>query len=248
MHMKKHYLFLALYMFVMGLGLIITKHVFNTSYESAHFGQTFLPFMAILAIMTVIYGLRHKSSLVLAPASGHGWLFILPFITITLLGVFTLVENANSDLMFVLPMIDAILIGIAEEGAFRGIILGGLARRMKPIYAVFLSAVLFAALHLLNVLGGVTFSDVLNQMLSTLLMGIFLGAVYIYTRNILYPIFFHFIWDYVFLNNGLGSVSFAPMLFIGTVVLEVIVIVWILWKMRNVQTLMPKSGDTSIKH
>ncbi|WP_186434629.1 CPBP family intramembrane glutamic endopeptidase [Staphylococcus agnetis] len=171
--MKKHYLFLALYMFVMGLGLIITKQVFNTPYESAHFGKTFLPFMAILAIMTVIYGLRHKSSLVLAPASGHGWLFILPFITITLLGAFTLVDNANAGLMFVLPMIDAILIGIAEEGAFRGIILGGLAQRMKPIYAVFLSAVLFAALHLLNVLGGVTLSDVLNQMLSTLLMGIF---------------------------------------------------------------------------
>ncbi|PTF67252.1 CPBP family intramembrane metalloprotease [Staphylococcus chromogenes] len=247
MHMKKHYLFLALYMFVMGLGLIVTKHVFNTSYESEHFGQTFLPFMTILAVMSVIYGLRNKSTIALASTKKHGWLFILPFITITLLWILTMVENVNTGLMFILPMIDAILIGIAEEGAFRGIILGGLARRMKPIYAVFLSAVLFAALHLLNVLGGVTMSDVLNQMLSTFLMGIFLGAVYIYTRNIFYPIFFHFAWDYVFLNNGLGAVSFAPMLFIGTVVLEVLVIVWILWKMRHVQTLEPKSDVTAIK-
>ncbi|HDK3232830.1 TPA: CPBP family intramembrane metalloprotease, partial [Staphylococcus aureus] len=109
-----------------------------------------------------------------------------------------------------------------------------------PLYAVLLSAILFAALHLLNVLGGVTLSDVLNQMLSTFLMGIFLGAVYIYTRNIFYPIFFHFAWDYVFLNNGLGAVSFAPMLFIATVVLEVIVIIWVLWKMRKVETLRQK--------
>lgn len=218
MHMKKHYLFLALYMFVMGLGLIVTKHVFNTSYESEHFGQTFLPFMTILAVMSVIYGLRNKSTIALASTKKHGWLFILPFITITLLWILTMVDNANAGLMFILAMIDAILIGIAEEVAFRGIILGGLAQRIKPLYAVLLSAILFAALHLLNVLGGVTLRDVLNQMLSTFLMGIFLGAV-----------------------------SFAPMLFIGTVVLEVLVIVWILWKMRHVQTLEPKSDVTAIK-
>ncbi|WP_162778336.1 CPBP family intramembrane glutamic endopeptidase, partial [Staphylococcus aureus] len=106
--------------------------------------------------------------------------------------------------------------------------------------AVLVSAILFAAEHLLNVLGGVTLSDVLNQPLSTFLMGIFLGAVYIYTRNIFYPIFFHFAWDYVFLNNGLGAVSFAPVLFIATVVLEVIVIIWVLWKMRKVETLRQK--------
>ncbi|MQJ17065.1 CPBP family intramembrane metalloprotease, partial [Escherichia coli] len=97
-----------------------------------------------------------------------------------LLWILTMVDNANAGLIFVLAMIDAILIGIAEEVAFRGIILGGLAQRIKPLYAVLLSAILFAALHLLNVLGGVTLSDVLNQMLSTFLMGIFLGAVYIY--------------------------------------------------------------------
>ncbi|MDN8975043.1 CPBP family intramembrane metalloprotease, partial [Staphylococcus aureus] len=73
----------------------------------------------------------------------HGWLFILPFITITLLWILTMVDNANAGLIFVLAMIDAILIGIAEEVAFRGIISGGLAQRIKPLYAVLLSAILF---------------------------------------------------------------------------------------------------------
>lgn len=36
--MKKYYLFLVFYMFVMGLGLIVMKYVFNMLYELEYFG------------------------------------------------------------------------------------------------------------------------------------------------------------------------------------------------------------------
>ncbi|UXS67941.1 CPBP family intramembrane metalloprotease [Staphylococcus chromogenes] len=235
--MKKHIIFLLIYMFVMGLGLFVTKHMLNTPYDSDAFSHTFLPFMMFLALMVLIYGMRFRYTLKLAPPKRISYFFILPFVPVVLLVVMSATANFSLSLAFVLPMLDVLFIGIAEEGLYRGIILGGLAKRIKPIYAILLSSVLFAALHLLNVLGGLSWTDVFNQLLSTFIMGVFLGAIYIYTRNILYPFFFHLLWDYIFLSNGLTIGPYAPTLFIITVVLEILVTVVILWKIKKVRTI-----------
>ncbi|NJH98798.1 CPBP family intramembrane glutamic endopeptidase [Staphylococcus agnetis] len=77
---------------------------------------------------------------------------MIPLIPIFIITIATLSINFALSIAYLLPIIDAILIAVAEEGMFRGILLGGLARYIKPIYAVFISAFLFMSLHFLNVL------------------------------------------------------------------------------------------------
>lgn len=124
--MKKHFIFLLIYMFVMGLGLFVTKHMLNTPYDSDAFSHTFLPFMMFLALMVLIYGMRFRYTLKLAPPKRISYFFILPFVPVVLLVVMSATANFSLSLAFVLPMLDVLFIGIAEEGLYRGIILGGI--------------------------------------------------------------------------------------------------------------------------
>ncbi|UXU57352.1 CPBP family intramembrane metalloprotease [Staphylococcus agnetis] len=235
--MKKHYLFMLLYFIVMGTGLYITYHIFNSAYNSPQFGIKFLPFMALLAVMATMYRMCYKNALTLPQSTQPSYYFLIPLIPIFIITIATLYINFALSIAYLLPIIDAILIAVAEEGMFRGILLSGLARYIKPIYAVFISAFLFMSLHFLNVLAGLSIVGVVNQLVTTFLMGLFLGALYIYTRRLLYPILFHFAWDYIILTKGINQIAFAPILLIITIILCMIMMVWILWKIRNIEKL-----------
>lgn len=238
--MRKHYLFLIIYFLVMGAGLFICRQFLRTPYDSPHFGQTFLPFTLLLACMVVIYGLRYRTSLKMQQPDRATYLYgLLPLFPLAVLAVIAAVTDFSWSVVFLIPLIDALLVSIAEEGLFRGIILGGTAKHIKPLYALLLSSLLFSALHLLNLLGGLAPAEVASQLLSTFVMGLFLGAVYLYTRNLYLPIIFHFVWDYIFLADGLSAVSFAPLFFIVTIILEIIIICLLLYKMRHWQAGQP---------
>lgn len=231
--MRKHYLFFLAYTAVMALGLLYCNVVLKTPYTSAHFGKTFLPFTTMLALMTVVYIWR-QPSILLKHRPKHAYLYgVLPIVPIALMACIAMLTAWQWQLVFFIPIIDAILIGISEEGLFRGILLGGLLKRMHPIQAILCSACMFAAFHLLNVLGGLSINEVFSQLLSTFFMGLFLGAVYVYTRNIYLPIVFHLLWDYVFLADGLNKSVYSPTLLMITVLLECIITVVLFWKLKR---------------
>lgn len=84
------------------------------------------------------------------------------------------------------------LVAIFEETLLRGILLGKLLDGGMPKYAaLLLSSVLFSALHLFNP----NFSWL--PFLNIFLAGILLGASYIYTRNLWFPIFLHWFWNWL---------------------------------------------------
>lgn len=230
--MRKHYLFLCAYFCVMGIGLLICNQVLNTPYDDENFSERFLPFMTILAVMVMVYCHYHKSSLVLASMHKRTYIYsLLPLISIVLLAIIATFNNWNGMQSLLLPLIDALFIGIAEEGLFRGVILGSLLKKVHLIKAILLSSLLFASIHILNIFGGLTIDEVWSQLLSTLVMGIFLGTVYAYTHNIYIPIIFHSTWDYIFIVQGMDA-PFAPVLLITTVILEVIVTCIMLWHLK----------------
>ena len=231
--MKKHYIFLAAYMIVMGLGLFVCKNFLNTPYDGVHFSRRFLPFMALLAVMVVIYSVRFQSLLSLERRNKNTYIFsILPLITIVSAAILAALHYFSWQIASIIPFIDATLIGIAEEGMFRYIILGALLHYIKPVKAILLSSLLFGALHLLNILGGLSIDEVGSQLISTIAMGIFLGTVYAYTSNIYIPILFHSAWDYIFLVQGI-EVPYVSQLFIITIVLEIIVTCIMLWRIKR---------------
>lgn len=82
---------------------------------------------------------------------------------------------------------------IAEELLMRGIVLGAFKDRLKPHLAVFLSAVIFGIMHL-NLIQGVYATA----------LGLLLGYLYLYTKNLLYPILMHIVVN--FLGSGLSQI------------------------------------------
>ena len=233
--MKKNYILLAAYMIIMGVGLFICNRFLNTPYNTAEFSRKFLPCMIILAVLVLCYGIKNIKELTLRSESKPNYGFsALLFIPVVGFGLYSIVRGFSPDLAFVILIIDTALIGIAEEGMYRGILLGAMAKKMNSLLAILLSSALFCALHLLNVIGGLSVSELIGQLGSTFVMGVFLGAMYLDTRKILFPIIFHSLWDYILLSGSLEEVQIIPIVLIGVYVLEVFISLIIIIKLlRN---------------
>ncbi len=233
--MKKNYILLAAYMIIMGVGLFICNRFLNTPYTSTEFSRKFLPFMILLAVLVLCYGIKNRKELTLRSERKPNYGFsALLFIPVVGFGLYSIVRGFSPDLAFVILIIDTALIGIAEEGMYRGILLGAMAKKMNSLLAILLSSALFCALHLLNVIGGLSVSELIGQLGSTFVMGVFLGAMYLETRKILFPIIFHSLWDYILLSGSLEEVQIIPIVLIGVYVLEVFISLIIIIKLlRN---------------
>ncbi|GAB6088474.1 CPBP family intramembrane glutamic endopeptidase [Spirochaeta dissipatitropha] len=86
--------------------------------------------------------------------------------------------------MIVRLLLMAVCVPIIEEILYRGVVLGQLVRKMRPGYAVLVSAVIFGAIHL----------DPF-QSLYTFFLGLFLGWFYLRTRNLRLTIWIHVVFN-----------------------------------------------------
>jgi len=84
-----------------------------------------------------------------------------------------------------------ILVALNEEIVARGYILNTLMGAMNKYVALGISALLFALGHVLN--SNVSLLGLTNIFLA----GILLGASYIYTRNLWFPISLHLFWNFI---------------------------------------------------
>ena len=85
-----------------------------------------------------------------------------------------------------------LLVALFEEILMRGYILGRLLHtRLNKFLSLFISAALFAGLHIFN--PEIAFLPILNLLLA----GMLLGASYLYTRNLCFPISLHLFWNWI---------------------------------------------------
>lgn len=101
-----------------------------------------------------------------------------------------------------------VFVAFAEEMLMRGYVLKNLMLSMNKYVALVLSSLMFSMLHGLNP----NFSWF--SFLSLFLAGIALGITYIYTKNLWFPIAFHFSWNFFqsimgFNVSGLDMYSFV---------------------------------------
>lgn len=101
-----------------------------------------------------------------------------------------------------------LLVALFEEILVRGFILGRLLRSgMNRFLALFLSASLFGLLHLFNPYVG------LLPLVNLVLAGMMLGASYLYTRNLCFPVSLHLFWNWIqgpvlgYPVSGMGSMA-----------------------------------------
>lgn len=241
---KKNYCVLALYMTIMGAGLYICKNFLGTPYDSPNFSEKFLPFMVTLAVLAGVFWKKNRRELVLKSDSKPGYFLpLVVFIPIVATGIYVIIKGFRPETGFLILLLDTSLIGIAEEGMFRGILLGGLVRRIKPVQAVLVSSLFFSALHGLNIFGGLEASEVVSQMGSTIVMGVFLASMYLYTEKIAFPVVFHSMWDLIILGQNYVKIDSLPLILIGAGVVELAVSALILLKLvRNKTTFGNISG------
>ncbi len=95
----------------------------------------------------------------------------------------------------VLIAIYACLIGVAEESLYRGLILQTLLPK-GVLRAIFLSALLFALLHVANLFAGLSMGYVLGQVLSTFGVGIAFAVMRVRTGSIWPAIILHSLDDF----------------------------------------------------
>ena len=97
-------------------------------------------------------------------------------------------------------------VSVFEEIIFRGYVLKNLLESFNPYVSLFVSSLFFSLIHGAN--PNVTLLGLSNIFLA----GIFLGASYVFTKNLWFPIALHFSWNFFqamfgFKVSGLDSYS-----------------------------------------
>lgn len=88
------------------------------------------------------------------------------------------------------------LVGFNEEVIFRGFVFGGLIKKLNPLWAVILCAVIFGSFHLVNLVQGQPLDTTLSQVLQAGSMGFLYAALRLRLGSIWPVIILHGFWDF----------------------------------------------------
>lgn len=188
----------SIYTLIMTIGLLVSRHWLHISYGEKGFIIAMLPFLVILALFACLSYYKHRQVIQPLPPKNH--LFLIAFIPTVLVALFAFVRTLSLSSAFFLTFIGAILVGIAEEGMYRGFAFTHAAKNWGVIKGILFSAFAFSLLHVVNIFGGLSFSSMLLQLVNTFLMGIFFACCYYFTQNIVMLMIFHGLWDYIVLS------------------------------------------------
>jgi membrane protease YdiL (CAAX protease family) len=97
----------------------------------------------------------------------------------------------------------AIGVGIIEELLFRSQLLQEFLNNKNKLTSLLYSSLIFGSVHLLNISSFSSIPNVLVQVVYTFFLGLILGIIYIHSENIILPIIFHILFN--FINDTLVS-------------------------------------------
>jgi len=134
----------------------------------------------------------------------HGIKFLLPiiFLILLLLNLAWVFDKSNAWFMgFVSPMemvsffAVLLLLGLVEEGVFRGVFFYGLSRHFSPLVTVLVSAGVFGAFHFVNIFTGEAPLSALFQATHAAAMGFLYGSLRLQIVAIWPLMILHGLWD-----------------------------------------------------
>ena len=160
-------------------------------------------FTSILAIVSysVLYKIYEKREITELSINGIGKnliigvilgivLQLLTILVIYLKGGYTVVSI--NPIVFIIPsLIISITVAITEEILIRGIIFRIIEEKLGSYLALFISASIFGALHLVN-----PNSSLIVGIGLAIQAGLLLAVAYMYSRNLWFPIAVHFAWNF----------------------------------------------------
>ena len=174
-------------------------------------------------------------------------LFAAVMATLALAGSLA-ITGMNAWSVLLVPLMGAVASGVFEEILFRGVLYRILEEGLGSWLALLISGLIFGGLHLIN-----PNSTLMGAVAVFLTAGILLGAGFILTRRLWWPIGLHFAWNFVqsgifglavsgsnplpgilksFLSgpSWLTGGEFGPEASIATVILGLVVGVVVIWR------------------
>lgn len=219
--MKRVYTISFIFMLVMSIGLYMCYHVYGVGYGSPQFSRAFFPTYFVLVPFSLIAYFKYKKDL--GDHLPKYKLFMIIFIPVVLIGIFTIVYKFDWSIMFFIPLIEAVFVGISEELVYRGVIFTNVAKEKGLFIGILISAFAFSILHGINFIGGLTISSMFIQLIDTFLAGIFFAGVYNYTKNIVLLVIIHAMWDYVLFTDIPRIFPFVIYSYYVLIILEIII-------------------------
>ncbi|MDG6882403.1 CAAX amino terminal protease self- immunity [Phocoenobacter uteri] len=213
---KVGYITALTYTVLIGVGMYTSFYINGISYEDPKMVETLWGFEIIMTALVIGAAIRFFSwkDLGFTALNTKQLLWLVPMFIVILLMGFDIVEFVmNHDIssekwsLFALIGFTTFLVGFSEELLYRGIILGAFIKQNRLIAGVFTSAIIFSLLHSMNILGGLTFSAMVIQLLMTFIAGLFFALLRIKAVSIIPLMIFHWLWDFFLIAGGLLGVG-----------------------------------------
>lgn len=210
------------YIAIMAVGMFTAGHVFGLNYSDPALVRVLIFFEVALSLYALIAARRLFGSWTcgFSPINRRGLWWLLPnFLLVAAL--FTMVfQSGRAELSSLALIIIAtmILVGFSEELMFRGVVFRGALRSVGTGKAIFISAVLFAALHSVNVLALLPVESMVEQLVLTFIFGLALACYALVVNSLLPLMLFHTLWDLVQFLGSIYRVDFGPLVFVGIAV------------------------------
>ncbi len=170
-----------------------------------------------------------------------------------------LVVTSISDVVFagermVMPGISelflALLAGVTEETAFRGLMIPVLVRKSSKksvIIAIMTSSIVFGIVHGSNILAGADPMHSLLQVINSVFVGAALSVMYLISGNLLIPMVIHFLHDvlafsYESVSNSSGvlsgGVEISSVIDMGIAFVMFVVVLFYVTRPQNTEKIM----------
>lgn len=107
-----------------------------------------------------------------------------------------------------------LLTGLVEETIFCGILLRALCRRLNPLAAAAICAVIFGCAHILTGASlNLGVGGVILKSLQAALFGFCIYSLYLATEKLLWPVALHAVFDFIYLGIPMIYMNVAPLAF-----------------------------------
>lgn len=131
-------------------------------------------------------------------------LAIIPAVFSLLVLLLVVSEALSGDVVFsqiistqslILLVLTTFLVGVFEEGLFRGLALSAAMQHFKPVTAVFITSALFGVMHLVNYVNGQPLDLTAAQVVHAFVLGVMYGMLVLRLGSLWPVILLHGLWD-----------------------------------------------------
>lgn len=210
------------YIAIMGAGMFTAGHLFGYPYGSVEMVHVLVGFEVVMSLFALvmarrIFGHWHCG---FGAIDWRGLAWMAPSFAVLAALAVALFATGTASLSgpALVIIVTMILVGFSEELMFRGIALKGALSALSTTRAILLSAVLFAALHSVNVLALMPAEDMVMQLGLTFIFGLSMACFALRVNSLLPLILFHALWDMLQFLGGIWGADFGHLILIGIIV------------------------------